>query len=112
MLQVLAPYARDININDKVMALYLDHLLPGITDPGTDNNYGSSAMYDVLALQVWLLTHLPFLSWLRALYRDSFTVTVLTAFRYAMGSPWSNWRQLSQSAHFVLLQMHPQVIDR
>ena len=50
--QVLAPYARDININDKVMALYLDHLLPGITQPGTDNNYGSSAMYDVLALQV------------------------------------------------------------
>ncbi len=60
VLQVLAPYARDININDKVMALYLDHLLPGITDSGTDNNYGSSAMYDVLALQVWLLPHLPF----------------------------------------------------
>ena len=51
-LQVLASYARDININDKVMALYLDHLIPGITEPGTDNNYGSSAMYDVLALQV------------------------------------------------------------
>ena len=51
-LQVLASYARDININDKVMALYLDNLLPGITQPGTDNNYGSSAMYDVLALQV------------------------------------------------------------
>ena len=61
MLQVLAPYARDININDKVMALYLDHLLPGITQQGADNNYGSSAMYDVLALQVWLLLfpHLP-----------------------------------------------------
>ncbi len=51
-MQVLAPYARDININDKIMALYLDHLLPGITQPGTDNNFGSSAMYDVLALQV------------------------------------------------------------
>ncbi len=49
---MLAPYARDININDKIMALYLDHLLPGITQPGTDNNFGSSAMYDVLALQV------------------------------------------------------------
>jgi hypothetical protein len=48
----LAPYARDININEKVMALYLDNLLPGITQPGTDNNFGSSAMYDVLALQV------------------------------------------------------------
>lgn len=51
-MQVLAPCAGDININGQVMALYLDHLLPGITDPGTDNNYGSSAMYDVLALQV------------------------------------------------------------
>lgn len=54
-MQVLAPCARDININDKVMALYMDNLLPGITQPGTDNNYGSSAMYDVLALQVSIL---------------------------------------------------------
>lgn len=50
--QVLAPYAREININSKIMALYLDHLLPGITQPGVDNNFGSSACYDVLALQV------------------------------------------------------------
>ena len=49
---MLAPYAHDININEKVMALYLENLLPGITQPGTDNNFGSSAMYDVLALQV------------------------------------------------------------
>ena len=59
--QVLAPYARDININDQVMALYLGNLLPGITQPGTDNNYGSSAMYDVLALQVGLTTSKPLL---------------------------------------------------
>ena len=51
-VQVLAPYARDININERIMALYLEHILPGISAPGQDNNFGSSAMYDVLALQV------------------------------------------------------------
>ena len=50
--QVLAPCARAININADVMALYLDHLLPGITAPGDDGNYGSAACYDVLCLQV------------------------------------------------------------
>lgn len=54
--QVLAPAAREININEKIMALYLDHLVPGITQPGDDNNYGSAAVYDVLALQVCRLT--------------------------------------------------------
>ena len=34
------------------MALYLEAILPGISAPGQDNNFGSSAMYDVLALQV------------------------------------------------------------
>ena len=34
------------------MALYLDHILPGIVQPGSDNNFGSSALADVLALQV------------------------------------------------------------
>jgi len=33
------------------MALYLDHLLPAVTREGDDSNYGSTAMYDVLALQ-------------------------------------------------------------
>ncbi|KAK9814496.1 hypothetical protein WJX72_006773 [[Myrmecia] bisecta] len=49
--QVLAPCAKQININDQIMDLYLQHLLPGITQPGDDNNYGSAAMYDVLCLQ-------------------------------------------------------------
>ena len=53
-LQFLAPCARDININGDVMALYLDQLLPGITVPGDDGNYGSAACYDVLCLQVAL----------------------------------------------------------
>ena len=53
-MQVLAPCARDININGDVMALYLEQLLPGITAPGDDGNYGSAACYDVLCLQVAL----------------------------------------------------------
>lgn len=51
-LQVLAPYAKQININNDVMDMYLRHLLPGITGGGDDGNYGSSACYDVLCLQV------------------------------------------------------------
>ncbi|EIE23707.1 chorismate mutase [Coccomyxa subellipsoidea C-169] len=51
LFAVLAPFAREININDKIMQLYLDHLVPGITQPGDDNNYGSAACHDVLALQ-------------------------------------------------------------
>lgn len=50
--QVLAPYAKEININNNVMNMYLRHLLPGITGGGDDGNYGSSACYDVLCLQV------------------------------------------------------------
>ena len=33
------------------MGLYLQELVPGITEPGDDNNYGSAAMQDVLCLQ-------------------------------------------------------------
>ena len=51
-VQVLAPCAKDININPRIMSMYVDHVLPDITEAGSDNNYGSSAMYDVLALQV------------------------------------------------------------
>ncbi|KAK9862077.1 hypothetical protein WJX84_001660 [Apatococcus fuscideae] len=49
--QVLAPCAADININDTIMSMYLEHLLPAITRPGSDNNFGSAAMQDVLCLQ-------------------------------------------------------------
>lgn len=48
---VLAPFNKEINVNARVMQLYVDHLLPGIAAAGDDNNYGSSAMYDGLALQ-------------------------------------------------------------
>lgn len=50
-LQVLAPRAKAINVNSRIMDLYLQHLLPGITEDGDDNNYGSSATNDVLCLQ-------------------------------------------------------------
>ena len=50
-LQDLAAYHRDVNVNQPILGMYLDHLLPGITAPGNDNNYGSAAMYDVLCLQ-------------------------------------------------------------
>lgn len=33
------------------MNLYLDELMPGITEDADDNNYGSAAMQDVLCLQ-------------------------------------------------------------
>ncbi|KAK9795599.1 hypothetical protein WJX73_006188 [Symbiochloris irregularis] len=49
--EVLAPNHREISVNSKIMKMYLDHLLIGITSPGDDNNYGSAAMYDVLCLQ-------------------------------------------------------------
>lgn len=49
--QVLAPCAEAINLNNVVMDLYLHELVPGITEPGDDNNYGSAAMQDVLCLQ-------------------------------------------------------------
>ena len=49
--QVLVPWAKSINLNRQIMELYLTELMPGITEPGDDNNYGSSAMQDVLCLQ-------------------------------------------------------------
>jgi hypothetical protein len=48
----LAPGARSINLNCKILPIYLDTILPGITDAGDDGHYGSSAMLDVLVLQV------------------------------------------------------------
>lgn len=49
--KVLAPHAKDININADIMTMYLDQLLPGITTATDDGNYGSAACYDVLCLQ-------------------------------------------------------------
>ena len=50
---VLAPGASAaVNINARILGMYLEHLLPEIAAPGDDNNYGSSAMHDVTVLQV------------------------------------------------------------
>jgi hypothetical protein len=49
---VLHPASKTININSQILDLYLSTILPGITCDGDDANYGSSAMYDVLLLQV------------------------------------------------------------
>mmetsp|Transcript_18828 Transcript_18828/g.56889 ORF Transcript_18828/g.56889 Transcript_18828/m.56889 type:complete len:341 (+) Transcript_18828:294-1316(+) len=49
--EVLAPYAKDININSDIMSMYVNHLLPGITRDDDDGNYGSCACDDVLCLQ-------------------------------------------------------------
>lgn len=48
---VLSPAAQDININGKIMELYLQTILPGIAVEGDDFNYGSAATLDVLCLQ-------------------------------------------------------------
>lgn len=48
----LAPGAMNINLNSKILPLYLHTILPNITDTGDDGHYGSSAMLDVLTLQV------------------------------------------------------------
>jgi len=39
---VLSPWSSSININNKIMDVYIREVLPGITMPGDDNNYGSS----------------------------------------------------------------------
>lgn len=43
--------AKAININDKIMTLYLDTILPSITPEGSDANYGSTVVLDVMCLQ-------------------------------------------------------------
>lgn len=50
--QVLAPYSKDINYNPKIMNIYLKEVIPAISEPGDDKNYGSSCLLDVTLLQV------------------------------------------------------------
>lgn len=57
-VQVLAHGAKAINLNDRIMQVYLNKIMPGITQISDDNNYGSTAMHDVLCLQVtYMLMH-------------------------------------------------------
>ena len=71
----IAAGARDINLNSKILPLYLHTILPGITEPGDDGNYGSSAMLDVLALQVCRSLH-PCLCFHNALKFEKVLVSV------------------------------------
>ncbi|GFR42166.1 hypothetical protein Agub_g3018, partial [Astrephomene gubernaculifera] len=47
----LHPVAEALNINDTILRVYLEDILPGLTAPGDDFNYGSSATLDVPCLQ-------------------------------------------------------------
>jgi len=47
----LPRYADEINCNGRVMEAYLRAVLPAITEDGDDNNYGSTVLNDVAALQ-------------------------------------------------------------
>jgi chorismate mutase len=40
-----------ININDRVMQMYVENLLPALCEKGDDNNYGSTGLADVTNLQ-------------------------------------------------------------
>jgi len=51
-LQLLHPAANDININKAIYSMYLEDLLPKLTLPDDDGNYGSASVCDVHCLQV------------------------------------------------------------
>ncbi|TXT10339.1 uncharacterized protein COLE_04273 [Cutaneotrichosporon oleaginosum] len=40
-----------VNVNHRILDFYVNHLVPGITEPLDDGNYGSAATRDVEALQ-------------------------------------------------------------
>ena len=48
---VLHPLAKEININSLIYSEYTNDILPRVTLPGDDRNYGSTAHSDVLCLQ-------------------------------------------------------------
>jgi len=48
---VLHPCAESININDRIMSMYVDNLLPEMCESGDDNNYGSASLCDLACLQ-------------------------------------------------------------
>jgi len=48
---VLHPCAQGININKRILAMYVDNLLPEMCEAGDDNNYGSASLCDLSCLQ-------------------------------------------------------------
>jgi len=53
---VLHPIAESININDNVWSVYFRVLIPQLVKEGDDGNYGSSAVCDVMCLQVHIIS--------------------------------------------------------
>lgn len=49
--KVLSQNADKINVNDTILRIYLQEIVPSITERGDDCNYGSAACYDVMCLQ-------------------------------------------------------------
>lgn len=47
----LAPTTEDVTINDKILAVYITDIVPRLCREGDDEQYGSSAVSDVNALQ-------------------------------------------------------------
>jgi chorismate mutase len=47
----LAPAADGININDRIMEMYVNDILPALCQAGDDFNYGSAGLADVNCLQ-------------------------------------------------------------
>ena len=47
----LHPAAEAININDRIMRMYVEKVLPALCEAGDDNNYGSTGLADVTNLQ-------------------------------------------------------------
>jgi hypothetical protein len=45
------PAALAVNANGRILRVYLERVLPALTSPGDDSNYGSAATLDVLCLQ-------------------------------------------------------------
>eukprot|EP00854_Cymbomonas_tetramitiformis_P013021 gene13021-15383_t len=49
--KVLSKDHDEINVNDTILRIYLQEIVPSITERGDDCNYGSAATYDVMCLQ-------------------------------------------------------------
>ena len=46
-----SPPAEAININERVMDMYVNNLLPALCEAGDDNNYGSTGLADIAPAQ-------------------------------------------------------------
>lgn len=51
--QVLAPYQKEVNVNDRIKQYYIENIVPGLSSDPSDEeqNFGSCSLSDVWALQ-------------------------------------------------------------